>query len=280
MISLLNKKRNYTVIDDIIEQLDNFNNSSVVVPAHWAQGRTVYGGLTAAMIYQRMQQVVKQQHADELRPIRFLNLSFIAPLMVEEALSIEVEMLRSGRSATQLIAHVKQQGKTCVIAQACFGIKRQSKIQLTDQHPLDMPLPAKANFIPQVPKVVPKFLRHFDINLQDGRFPFMHSKKSHLKGWMRFKHTPQAFNDAHLIALIDAWPSTVLQQLKLPAAASTMNWNLEFTQSAALPHPDEWLAYQAHTAHAADGYVFGDAHVWNAQGQLLVLSRQTVGVFG
>ena len=107
----------------------------------------------------------------------------------------------------------------------------------------------------------------------------MRGKLDHLHGWMRLKKAPQVFQDEHLIAVIDAWPSTVLQQLKKPAAASTMNWNLEFTQHAETPGPGEWLAYQAETSHAADGYVFGDASIWNPQGQLLALSRQTVGLF-
>jgi len=266
-------------IDQIIQSLATSKNNEVVIPDNWAQGRTVYGGLTAALIYHRMQQRVALDKPDESRPIRYINLSFIAPLMVKQSMSVEVELLRTGRSASQLIAFVKQDGRTCVIAQACFGVDRESKINITGQYKLDMQLPKKANFIPQIPKVVPRFLRHVEINLQQGRLPFMQGKKDYLHGWMRFKKQPTQFNDAHLIALIDAWPSTVLQQLKLPAPASTMNWNLEFPQTAPQIEPNQWLAYQATTAHASDGYVYGDAHIWNEAGDLLALSRQTVGVF-
>jgi acyl-CoA thioesterase len=267
-------------IDEIFQSLNDSKNQTITIADNWAQGRTVYGGLTAALVYQRMQQMVTADTPNEARPIRYFNLSFIGPLMVKEVMSIEVELLRAGRSASQLIARVKQNGKTCVLAQACFGVDRQSKINISGPAQTAMEKPEKANFIPQIPKVVPRFLRHFEINLQAGRLPFMGGKKDHLHGWMRFKKPPTQINDAHLIALIDAWPCTVLQQLRLPAPASTMNWNLEFPQTATAIHPKHWLAYQAVTEHASDGYVFCDAKVWNEAGELMALSRQTVGIFG
>lgn len=265
--------------DEIIEALNDIENQALTISDKWAQGRTVYGGLTAALIYQRMQQIVVADKPTESRPIRYYNLSFIGPILVKQPMTIEVELIRAGRSASQLIAYVKQNDKTCVIAQACFGISRESKINITDKNKHDMKPPKKASFIPQIPKVVPRFLRHFELSIQSGRLPFMRGKDDHLHGWMRFKKAPQTFNDSHLIALIDAWPSTVLQQLKLPAPASTMNWNLEFTQTATSTEPNQWLAYQASTEHASDGYVYSDAHIWNEAGELLALSRQTVGVF-
>ncbi len=267
-------------IDEILSFLRASQKNEVTVPANWAQGRTVYGGLTAALIFDCMQREVLADKPDEMRPIRYLNLSFIGPLLTDEVLEIAVEMLRAGRSASQLVAKVIQNDRVCVVAQGCFGVQRQSKISITDKENHNMSPPRKANFLPQIPKVVPKFLRHFDMNLQAGRFPFMHSKKDYMHGWMRFKKAPSEFNDNHLIAAIDAWPCTVLQQLKLPAPASTMNWNLEFTQAAAPVKATDWVAYQAHTEHARDGYVFSDAKVWSQAGELLVLSRQTVGVFG
>lgn len=266
-------------IDEISTALRISNHSQVSVPNDWAQGRTVYGGLSAALIFDQMQMVVNQ-HTEQSRPIRYLNLSFIGPLLTTEPFTVEVELLRSGHSATQLAAKIIQHEQVAVMGQACFGINRESKITIPNDCKHDMEVAKKANFIPQIPKVVPKFLRHFDINLQDARFPFMHSKKSHMHGWMRFKKSPDIFNDMHLIACIDAWPCTVLQQLKLPVPASTMSWCLEFPQSRVTIKPADWLAYQANTQHAQDGYVSSDAKVWNQSGELLALSRQTVGIFG
>jgi len=266
-------------IDQILEAIQPSTDSTVTVPDTWAQGRTVYGGLTAALVHQQMRQQVMAAQPEQPRPVRYLNFSFIGPLKVNEPIRLETTLLRSGRSATQLMTQVSQEGQICVVAQGCFGIRRDSVISITEQFQHAMKPPKRANFLPQIPGVVPRFLRHMEINMQAGRLPFMRGKLDHLHGWMRLKKAPQVFQDEHLIAVIDAWPSTVLQQLKKPAAASTMNWNLEFTQHADLPKPGGWLAYQAETSHAADGYVFGDASIWNPEGQLLALSRQTVGLF-
>lgn len=280
MIGLWRKTSSKVSLDDLINAMDQDPGQALTVPTSWSQGRTVYGGLTAALIHHCMQQKIKQVAPNEARPLRYLNLSFIGPIQADQALTIEVEPLRSGRSATQFAARVIQQDQVCVMAQGCFGVARESIVHLTQQHQHAMPVPKKASFLPMVPKVVPKFLQHLELNLQHGRWPFMRGDLAELHGWMRFKQTPQRFSDSHLIALIDAWPCTVLQQLKKPVAASTMSWNLEFTQTASQPQPEDWLSYQASTSHAAHGYVFGDAKVWNQQGELLAVSRQTVGVFG
>jgi len=266
-------------LDDLLLALAKTGQQGLCIPDTWAQGRTVYGGLTAALVLRDMQQKMSRQN-DDHRPVRYLNVSFVGPLKVNVPIHFESTVLRSGRSATQVMTTVLQAGQTCVVAQGCFAIERDSAIHLTDRCGHEMTPPKKANFIPQIPRVVPRFLRHFEINLQAGRLPFMRGTKSHLHGWMRFKKPPAVLHEEHVIAAIDAWPSTVLQQLKKPAAASTMNWNLAFTQTAQLPTQNDWMAYQATTAHAASGYVIGDAHIWNSQGQLMALSRQTVGVFG
>ena len=37
---------------------------------------------------------------------------------------------------------------------------------------------------------------------------------------MKFKHVPEQMTEAHIIALTDAWPPTLLQMYKQPAPAS------------------------------------------------------------
>ncbi len=96
---------------------------------------------------------------------------------------------------------------------------------------------------------------------------------------MRFKEQPSHFYDAHLIALIDIWPPTVLQLLHQPAMASTMSWNLEFIHPHQKISGHDWFAYQAQTRHAADGYVHTEANIWDKHGTLVAICRQVVAVF-
>jgi len=264
-------------IDELFAQLaDNIDDRHITMQIlmEWSQGRTVYGGLTAALLYKAMRQGVDQD-----RKPRYLNCNFVSPLLAEEAFEIEVTPLRSGRSATQLMGQITQNGKVCVTAQVCFGLGRDSKIQINHDTGHDMQIPKKGNFIPQIPKVVPKFLRHYDINLKAGRFPFMASKKDFMHGWVRFKKAPEHMSEGHVVSLIDAFPCPVLQMLKWPAPASTMNWNIEFIHPYDHIKPSDWLAYQSATRQAADGYCHMESNIWNQQGQLIAISRQVVAVF-
>lgn len=260
--------------DELLSQVDSSQSQQPLqIPENWTQGRTAFGGLSAALTYQ----AVKQQAGE--RPLRSLAINFVAPIASQQDISFTVEKLREGKSASQFIGRAKQQAQTTLLVQACFAQNRQSKITVPNTLQHQMPAPTKGKFIPQIPKVTPKFLRHFDLAIDSGSIPFTGSKHSHYHGWMRFKQPAKTLTDAHIIALIDAWPPTVIQKLRWPAPASTMTWSIDFIH----PHPplggDSWLAYKVDTRQAADGYAHTEASVWAPSGDLIALSRQLVGVF-
>ena len=259
-------------IDTLLAQATN--SSTLTIPASWGQGRTVFGGISAAVLYQ----AIKSKVAND-RPMRSFNCNFVGPLAVDEPFELQVEILREGKNATQAFGKIIQQDKVAVICQVCFAVDRQSKIAVENTERHDLPPAKKAQFIPPIPKVVPKFLKHLDLNLVEGKFPFMGSKKNHIKGWIRFSKAPEAITDAHLIALIDGYPCPVLQTLRWPAPASSMNWNIEFLHPHDEIKPTDWLAYSSFPRQAADGYCHMESDIWDANGKLIAISRQVVGVF-
>ena len=250
------------------------DNPELRVPKDWGQGRTCFGGLSAAMLYAAVKTQVQSD-----RVMRSFNCNFVGPLLTETPFRIEVEVLRQGKNATQVVARAIQDDKIAILCQVCFGVARTSKVAVENHDSHNMAQPKKAKFIPQIPKVTPKFLRHFDLAIDDGGLPFTGSKKSHIHGWMRYKKTPASITDAHIIGLIDAWPPTLLQMLRWPVPASTMCWNVEFIHPHVELKPTDWFAYQAHTRQAADGYGHTEANIWDQQGELIAISRQTVAVF-
>lgn len=253
---------------------DPLETPDITISKDWAQGRTCYGGLSAALVYVAIKQKVVTG-----RVMRSFNCNFVGPLLVEEPFTIEVEILRQGKSVTQVLARAIQNGQTSVLCQASFGEARESKIKVESVDTHGMTIPKKPKFLPHIPKVTPSFIRNFDLALDDGKLPFTGSKKSHIHGWMRFKKPPVEYTDAHLICIIDAWPPTILQMLRWPAPASTMCWNVEFIHPHCEFKPQDWFAYQATTRQAADGYVHTEANIWDQQGELVAISRQTVAVF-
>jgi hypothetical protein len=78
-----------------------------------------------------------------------------------------------------------------------------------------MAMPEKANFIPNIPKVTPKFFRHYQLSIDSGGLPFTGRKSSNYYGWMRFKKPPQSINEAHIdfSVPIGTMPLSYLYQL-------------------------------------------------------------------
>ncbi|MDF2177703.1 thioesterase family protein [Aliiglaciecola sp. CAU 1673] len=264
-------------IDELIHQAKASASDpahSLTVPKSWAQGRTLFGGLSAALLYAALREKVSQD-----RCLRSLTTNFIGPLEPDLPFRIDVEVLREGRNVSQVVAKAVQNDQVAVFCQACFGVDRESKIRIENHDKHQMAPPKKAAFIPQIPKVTPKFLQHMDLAMVEGGLPFTGKKESNVHGWMRFKEAPEQVTDAHLIALIDAWPPTILQMLRWPAPASTMSWNLEFIHPHSPVAPDEWFAYQAQTRQAADGYCHSEANIWDSKGELVAISRQIIAVF-
>ena len=112
--------------------------------------------------------------------------------------------------------------------------------------------------------------------------PFSNNQSRHMGGWVRLRdHDAQeALQEAHLLALVDAWPPAVLPHLKAPAAGSSLTWTIEFVQPFPALSSEDWCLYQAEVEHARDGYGHIAAGLWSPSGELIALSRQTVTVFG
>ncbi|MBL4629851.1 MAG: thioesterase family protein [Paraglaciecola sp.] len=244
------------------------------VTSSWAQGRTLYGGISAALVYQAMREVVEPE-----KVMRSLNTNFIGPIESDCDFNITVEVLREGKNVTQVIGRLIQNNNVMVMSQASFGIARHSKIDVSNHLQHKMDYPQNPNSTLMIPNMMPNFLSHFDLVNTKGGLPFTGSKGSDIHGWMRFKNHPSDFSDAHLVAIIDIWPPTVLQMLDGLAMASTMSWNLEFIHPHQNISGSDWFAYQAKTRQAANGYAHTEANIWDKHGALVAISRQVVAVF-
>ncbi|WP_299078480.1 thioesterase family protein [uncultured Paraglaciecola sp.] len=264
-----------TLLHSVKQQFKLSNRDiNLSVTSSWAQGRTLYGGVSAALVYQAMREAVADDNV-----LRSLNTNFIAPIESDCEFNINVEVLRQGKNVTQVIGRLIQNNQVAVMSQASFGVARQSSIQITSNLQHTMDYPQRSNVMPPPLKLAPSFLKHFNLIPTKGGLPFYGLKEGDVHGWMRFNQPPSDFTDAHLVALIDIWPPTVLQMLKVPAMASTMSWNLEFIHPHQKIAGEDWFAYQAQTRQAVDGYAHTEANIWDKHGELVAISRQVVAVF-
>lgn len=259
----------------LIDEAPDVCELALTVPDDWEQGRTVFGGLSAGLLYRAMCTEV----ADG-RPLRSATFNFVAPLAANAPFGFECRLLRSGKNATQVAANLIQDGQVCVSALACFAVDRPSSVAVDwPRQPLP-PLPDPGSFPRPVPPMAPNFLGQIDLEITAGNPPFSGSAEAAIGGWMRLRQRPQRLTEAHMIVLIDAWPPAVLQMLEQPAPASTMSWNVEFVHPHKPLAPEAWLAYEVETVQAYGGYAHTEAKIYSDAGELTAISRQMVSVFG
>ncbi|KZN46214.1 thioesterase family protein [Pseudoalteromonas luteoviolacea] len=264
--------------ETIISSLDlNEQPSTVSVASTWSQGRTVFGGLSAALMLKHMLNRLN----DKNRKLRSFNCNFVAPLIATEPFTITTTILRQGKRVTQLESRIEQKNSVCLVSLACFGGQCPSNIQVEPQSKPRILNPdiKSANTIQYLEGAFPAFIQHVDLNIQAGDMPFSGSEYNELHGWMKFKHTTQiTFPELYILALADAWPPTILQLCSKPSPASTVSWYIEFLQPLNIDSLD-WVGYEAITHQAKDGYSIEDAKIFSKSGELLALSHQTVAVF-
>lgn len=247
------------------------------VNTSWGQGRTLFGGMSAALALAKISQQVDSQ-----RPLRSLSINFTGQAWAEIPLSIAVQPLSAGKSISQINAQVLQDDRVVTQICACFGIERESNITVSSPT-VELPKLGTHQRLSYIKGLTPEFVQHFEFEYCKGQFPFTNSTHNELAGWVRFKEAGSEFTEAHLIALIDAWPPTVLQKLKSFAPCATVSWNIEIVQPLSLLEQpllaDDWLYYDAEIKQAHHGYAHTEAKIYNSDGTLLALSRQLVAVY-
>lgn len=242
-------------------------------PQGWGQGRATYGGLVAALMYQHLVTKVPGRH------LRSLTINFVGPV-APGAVKFEAEILREGKSVTQAQVRLYQDEVVQAILLASFGEPRESAISVDPSLAPSYRAPDQLMALPFVAGVTPDFLQHFNVHWGEGNFPFMGGQSSSVGGWEKFADVDGPLTAAHVLALVDVWPPTVLGMMKKPAPSSSMTWTLEMVAELDGLHAADWYQYQASTDFAAHGYVHSPARLWDASGRLLAISRQTVVVFG
>lgn len=247
----------------------------IEVPEQWGQGRAVFGGMASALA---LAHLVTELPASI--PLRSVSVSFVAPLNAGPA-TVSRRILRQGKSVIQAMVEITQQDQVALVLLASFGAERPSAYQIKAEA-----APDSGTQVMVLPKQgpAPEFTRHFDYHITRGAMPFSGGTGTELGGLIRFAEGGStAVGVLELLALVDAWPPVSLTLLNQPAPASSLTWTIEFIQ----PHQGaetkalttDWWSYLASIEHAADGYHHIEAKLWQPDGQLAAISRQTVTVF-
>lgn len=240
------------------------------VPENWLQGRTFYGGLTAALCLEGAINAFS-----DLPPLRSAQVSFIGP--AEGEVSVTAEVLRQGKSVTFAGADLSGEGGLAARAVFAFGAARASMFNRHFTPAPNVPGPDASGFFFPPGIDGPVFARNFDVRLAKGGVPMTSSAEHDHFLWVRHRD-PGATSIAALLALADMPPPAMMPMFPTIARISSMTWALNFLTD----HPtteDGWWLLESRAENAAEGYSSQDMFVWNRQGEPVIAGRQSVAIF-
>jgi acyl-CoA thioesterase len=262
-----------TIFSNITGQMtETADGLTAPVPANWMQGRTTFGGLSAAMLLR----AVQMKHPD-LPPLRSALINFVGP--VSESPVITTEFLRRGRNVASIEARVTINGQVVCTGSFAFGASQTSGIRVDATGP-SAPRPEDTE--PLIPAAAasfaPKFHHNFELLLIEGDRPMSGSDRGYIRAWARHRDPASHNGIVPLLCLADILPPAVFPLFKRLGANSSMTWICNFLDDA--PHTkDGWWQVETSLTAARDGYSSQVMRMWNSDGQLVVDGMQSVVIF-
>lgn len=241
---------------------------SLDAPPSWSQGRTLYGGMTAALAWAAAAKTFR-----DLPPLRSVQAAFIGP--ASGRLTLEPAILRQGKSATTVGVDVR--GDAGLAARMTFfcGAARSSKVAHERVTAPAAPVPGD---LPAVLKAGqgPTFAANYEIRHVSGGLPFSGGEPEFVM-WARLREAEGADPLVSLIALADVLPPASMPVFPEFGVISSLSWSFDLDR---LPgDAAAWYLCRAVSESTADGYSRQAMDVWDASGRRVLAGRQTVAIF-
>lgn len=238
-------------------------------PEDWMQGRTMYGGLSAALCHEAAQRAFA-----DLAPLRSAMVSFIGP--AGGAVEARASMLRAGKSVSYVNADLRGEKGLATRCEFAFGAARESRFDDTFAAPVEASRPDDCEvYFPEA--LGPAFAAQFETRLAFGARPVTASTQTDHGVWVRHRD-PSARGASALIALADMPPPAILPMLEAFAPVSSMTWMINFLEDDPQPRNGWWLV-RSRAEHAREGYSSQDMAVYGEGGRMVCAMRQCVAVF-
>jgi len=244
-----------------------------VIPEDWRQGRTTYGGLSAALCVAGALRAVPG-----LPPLRAAQFVFVGP--AAGALRIAATVLRQGKSSVFVGVDLVGEAGLATRATLSFGAPRASVLSYRACPAPKVPPPEEGRlFFPNAQR--PEFTTHFETRRAGKYARASGPMEPDLLLWIRHNDPGARHGLPGLIALADALPPAAITMFPAPAPISTITWSVDLLEPDLVAAGSEhgWHLLRSRGDHAADGYTSQHMVLWNDEGVPLLLARQTVAIF-
>ena len=243
------------------------------VPEGWAQGRTAYGGYTAALLLGAAESL-----CEDLPPLRSAVVNFTAPLSAPPRLT--AQELRRGKNMVTVEARAEIGGETAALAALSFG-KGLESVVTTDLPAPDAPSPEGLEPVipPQAAAFAPAFMQRMDMRLIDGARPYSGVDEGYIRAWARLADPASRGTATALLCLADCLPPAVFPMLNKRVRNGSVNWICNLLTED-YGDADSWFQTESRLTAARDGYSTQVMRIWDQSGRLVVEGMQSVIVFG
>lgn len=239
------------------------------IPEDWMQGRTTYGGLTAALCLESAKELVPDM------PVRAAQVAFIGPVGGEVVISPHI--LRRGKSSAFVNVDLVSEGGIMARCIFTFGARRDSEVDQKSRQCPDAPGPeACESFFGERR---PNFAHNFNIRMVSGARPVSGANHGDMVLWLRHKDEGALWDPTTILSLADAPPPAALSMLTRPAPISSMTWMAEFLTDD-IRTVEGWFLVHHEAQATKDGYSSQSMRMWNRDGDPIMIGRQTIAMFG
>ena len=241
------------------------------IPTNWKQGRTAYGGLTAALML-----ATTFEQFDDLPPLRSALINFVGPVTDNPLLTANLE--RRGRNVTNISAAAHIGEKAVGRADFLFGAARSSKISVDfPAPPAIAPEDAELLTPEAAAGLVPQFFHNFDTRLIAGQRPMM-GTEGYMRTWSRHMDSKSRTGLESLLCIGDVLPPAAMPLMRQMAPISSMSWIFNLLTDNPQTK-DGWWHIESRLTAASGGYSSQLMRIWNTDGELTVEGMQSVAIF-
>ena len=242
---------------------------SIEAPAAWSQGRTLYGGITAALCAAAATRAIP-----DLAPLRSAQLAFVGP--GSGTIRFAPTVLRRGRSATFVGVDAVGEAGTAARALLLYGADRESEVahDVTEVPSVPAPDACASLFPDEAPR--PTFFQNFEVRLAAGTPILSRAARPAFDVWVRHRDAIGVDPVIALLALADSLPPAAMAAFSRQAPVSTMTWSID------LFHPipaTGWHLLRSTSEQAAHGLSLQAMELWAEDGRRLAVGRQAVALF-
>ncbi len=237
------------------------------IPDGWLQGRTGYGGLSAAIALH-----CAMQSDEDLPPLRSAQVSFIGPLA--GPIMVTAHRLRRGKNAAFIQADIE--------SEAGLGLR----CTFVFMRAIDSEIDYATTTVPDFPKPGPDeqtfkgnahvaFTQNFEfLDRRDGP----NLGPAEWLRWTRLNEREGLDPMVELLAVGDCLPPAALRLLGRNVPMSSMTWILNVLG----PTPstqDGWWLLRSNADYAKAGSSSQQMGIWNSAGEMVAEQMQSVAVF-